>query len=346
MRIIKLPLPFYDAEGGSGGGASGPSSSGSAAPSTPPGASSSTSASPSSGSEGGAPNTPSSAPEPGGGDPSSSPSGDDFSGLGNPTLEDLGDDLLEGVGTPAPAVEPVQQTPQPPPVAPQPQPAPAASTAPVDPNAQPSAQPTGQPTPSSPPLSLDEPGLIAEALMSNQEEIVNNLAAKEFALTDKDLEALEKDAPGHIPHLLARAHLKSQVNLWRQLAQVVPRMVQKQIGVMRKSMEAENAFYSAWPQLDRQKHGPIIQQYATLFRQANPQATRQQMIEALGPIVMHAAKVTPGPMATAPNGQGGAPVLRTPAQPFQPARPGVPAMPQPQEANEWAGLGQQFDEPE
>jgi hypothetical protein len=334
MRIINLPLPCYAPEGDGGGGASGPSSTPSApsgggsspsTPSSPSGAASS----PSSGT-GATPSTPAPGSSADGSSSTTPAEENDFSALG--AAEDFFDE--------PPAPEPTPEPEPPAPAAPAEPTAPAAAPAQGEPGTQPSGQPTGQPAQSSPPFSLDEPGKIAEALAQGEEQLVAHLAANDFKLSEKDLEALAEDAPSHIPTLLGRVYLKSQVNLMRQMENVVPRLIQKQVQVMRRSMEAENAFYSAWPGLDRVKHAPILQKYASLYRQANPQATREQMINDLGPIIAQAAGV-PNPKIAAnaaPGANGVHP--RTPPQPFRPATPGVAAMPQPLEQNEWAGLGQ------
>lgn len=331
MRIINLPLPCYAPEGEGGGGASGPSST----PSSPSGSAGTPSSSPSgaasSPGSGASATTHTPAPDSAAPAASSSPSDaeDEFAGLGSAS-DVFDDDFQPPAEVAPPAVTPPAEA------APAEPLAPAAAATPGEVTPQPASQPTGQPATTSPPFSLDEPGKIAQALAQGEEELVAHLAANEFKLSEKDLEALGEDAPAHIPNLLARVYLKSQVNLMRQMDQVVPRLIQKQVQTMRRSMEAENAFYSAWPQLDRTKHAPLVQQYATLFRQANPQATREQMIQALGPIVMHAAKIDPN--ARPANGAAGAPHLRTPPQPFRPATPGAAAMPQPQEENPFAGM--------
>ena len=80
-----------------------------------------------------------------------------------------------------------------------------------------------------------------------------------------------------------------------------------------------------------------------MYRQANPQATREQMIEELGPMVMIAAKVQPRPPGQQPNGGAGAPMTRQatggrPPSPFKPAMGGPAAPPTPADDNPWQGL--------
>lgn len=174
-------------------------------------------------------------------------------------------------------------------------------------------------------------------MIQAEEALTDHLAAQEFALSPQDLEALEADAPAHIPKLLAKAYFKSQVNLMQQMSRLVPQMVQRQLRVSESNRKNEDRFYSRWPDLDRTKHEPLVKKYATVYRQANPQATLEQMVEDLGPIVMMAGKVTPKAPA-ASNGNGG---VRPPQPtPFVPALGGPAAPPAVAEENPWAGMAQ------
>jgi hypothetical protein len=214
---------------------------------------------------------------------------------------------------------------------------PAAQTPPVaEPAPQPSPEPQG-PQGTSPQSFPTEPAEIAQGLMQAEQAMLDHLSTQEFALSPQDLEALEADAPAHIPKLLARVYFKSQVNLMQQMSRLVPQMIQKQLRVSESNRKNEDRFYSRWPDLDRGKHEPLVKKYATVYRQANPQATLDQMIEELGPIIMMAGKVTP--RAAAPvNGNGAA---RAPQPtPFVPALGGPSAPPVAAEENPWAGMAQ------
>lgn len=329
---------------GSGGGASSSPSSAPSGDSTH-GASAnpvSPSASPTAAS-GAAPTPPSGLPSPTPAAPPSTVGEDffDFSGLGG---SDDTDDDFESTPSPKP---PTQGEPPKPPTQQQTPPQQAQTPAAQEQQPQPTQQqqptPTGQqeaaprtPTPA-------EPQRIAESLLQNSDALIQHLAESEFKLSPEDVEALETDAPKHIPTLLARAFFKTQVNMYQQLSRVIPAMVQQMQTVQQRNGANEGKFYAKWPDLKPELHGPIVRRYATVYRQANPQATLDQMIEDLGPMVMMAAKVQPSQQAQPGNGvqtppPAMRPVSRVPSSPFRPAVGGASA-PQPSaDDNPWAGL--------
>lgn len=336
--LIKFPQITYGPEGsGGGGGDSGTPSPTPSAPASPAaGTPSSAPSGPATSGTEGTPTPPASPPPPP--TPIDNTKGDglfDFGDMGE--VESLDDDN--------PAPQPPPSPPAPAPVEPaKPQEPPAPTGAepaaqPKVPQAEPppAVPPTGQQA-ASPPPTPTEPAEIAQALLApeNQGPLIEHLAANEFQLSKEDLEALEADAPAHIPKLLARTYLKAQANMHAQIARLVPQMIQKQVETMRRNMENENKFYQRWPDLDRTKHGPIASKYAQLYRAANPKATFEDMVEDLGPIVMQAAKITPKPPTTAVNGSGGRPPQPTP---FVPAQGGPAAPPQPIPEDMWAGMG-------
>lgn len=242
-----------------------------------------------------------------------------------------GGDPSEGLGSSPPGTV----TPEPKPAQPaQAEPAKPAVKAPEpakpDPaTATPAPTETTSPTTATQPQpTLDpfDPGALARHLTENEQEVVQHVADTLFKLSDKDVEALESDTVGTIPKLLARAFVASQRNFLMQMQNIVPMMVQRHGEVTKRHSEAEGEFYSRWPDIKKDQHGPLVMQYAAVFRQMHPQATRKEMIEALGPMVMMAAKVVPSvtqPSGTVPkaspmiNGNGRAP---QPA-PFVPAGP-------------------------
>lgn len=339
IRALELALPCYAPDGPSGGsaepsgGASAPSGEGGGASPSPP-SSSPSGATPSDGGQ--SRTSPSS--EPGGGEahqpPPASPSPGvdpfaDFAGMGEPAIDPFDE--------PAPPAEPppAEPKPQEPPAQAAPAtPAPATAAAPAAAEPPAAAPPTGPQEP----LSLAEPERIGQALAANFDTLVQHLAQNQFKLSEQDLQALETDAPAHIPTLLARVYLQTQQNMYQQLGRVIPHMVSKQMQTLKRNMENEGAFYGAWPSLDRTKHGAIVQRAAVMYRQMNPQASREQMIKDLGPIVMQAAGV---PLTAMSNGQQPpqVPQTRVPQPPFRPALPGSVGSPPSVPDSEWAGLG-------
>lgn len=154
------------------------------------------------------------------------------------------------------------------------------------------ASPTTATQPS-PTLDPYDPGTLAAHLAQNEEQVIQQLADSTFKLSDKDVEDLEANTIGTIPRLLSKVAVTMQRNFLMQMANIVPRMVQAHGEVSKRHNEAENAFYSRWPDLKKDQHGETVMKYAAVYRQMHPEASRQDMIEAVGPMVMMAAKVQP-----------------------------------------------------
>lgn len=333
---MKLPgqIEIMNAPDGpaGGGGSEAPSGGGTSgsAPSAPAAPEAASPASPSSPS--GAPSTPEALPD------------DPFSGFG---ADDSGDDPLPeptpAAVAPAPVVDPKA------PPAPGPAPSEAQPQAPQalqQPGPQ-EAQAPQLPTPA-------EPAKMSQHLLANIEAFEKHLATTpEFQLSEADIEAINNDVTTAIPQLLARSYIRAQASALNQMERVVPALIEKFMTVSKARDESQGKFYSRWPQVDRAKHGAIVDRLAKTYRQENPQATLEQMVEALGPYVLMAAGVAPQAGA-APNGNpqahpASSPMAqpgtrKPPASPFVPAVGGPAAPPQAPDNNPWMGFGAQEEE--
>lgn len=164
-----------------------------------------------------------------------------------------------------------------------------------------------------------DPASLATHLAENETAMVDHLATKMFALSKEDMEELETDVSKAVPKLLARTFVQMQKNMLQQMARLTPAMVQKTTEAVKRNAEAREKFFKRWPALTPDKHGDTVDQYARTYRQMNPTASFEQMVEALGPIIMMAANVvpTPGPAA---------PAAPPKPQPFVPASAGATAV--------------------
>lgn len=356
MNIVsKYSIPVYAPEGAGSGASEGAPAASPAAPASP--ATTSPSSSPS-GAASSTPSVPPSSPAPSGSPtpvappeaparagqtvpPGSAPA----PGGVDPSMEELlrglegriSEEEYDQTETPPLATPPVM-----PPVVP-PQEAQALVAPPVAPQQQPELQPPQQlgqqqppsqapgPQDATSPLLPAEPGRLASLMAQSEPQLVNHLAATAFQLSQEDLQALETDAPGHIPKLLAKVYLRSQVNMMQQLERYIPAMLQRYAETAQKVSANEGKFYQRWPDIKQAQHGELVRRYAQVYRASNPQASMEQMIEDLGPMVMMAARIVPQPQ---PNGG-----MRTPPAGFRPAIGGSMAAPPPQtEQNPWEGL--------
>jgi hypothetical protein len=191
-------------------------------------------------------------------------------------------------------------------------------------------------------------------ILSNLEDFANELATKpEFALSPEDIEAFNNDMTTALPKFAARVFLRAQASALNQMERVVPAIIERYMKVSAARENSSGKFYSRWPQIDRTKHGPVVDRMAQTFRQENPSATLDEMVEALGPYVMMAAKIPHQPGA-APNGNpqahpASSPMAKPagnkpPASPFVPAVGGPASPPQASDDSPWMGFGADQDE--
>lgn len=251
------------------------------------------------------------------------------------------------VAAPAPQATPPAQ-PQTPQAQTAPQGQPSAQPAPQAPSAtQPQAQQPGPPQGAAPPADL------MTELARYKNDIIGDLAAKRFALTPEDISALETDAVGTIPKLLARTYYEAATTTLNQINNMVPRLIEHVVNESRATNAAEDSFYREWPSIDRVAHASQVQLAANLYRQANPPprdpsqgaAWQAGAIRAVGSMVSTMLGLPVVQRAPANGGNGGA---RPPsARPFSPASGGgrvasTNVIPNPGDA--FAGMGMNFDE--
>lgn len=214
--------------------------------------------------------------------------------------------------------------------------------APVAPNppAHPQDPTSSSPAPAAPQLSPSDPVGIVTAMEQSRDAVIAHLAESRFALTETDIAELESNAAVAVPKLLARAMYETQTTMYRFLAQAVPGMIERHQTVAKANSSAEEKFFTTHKDLglkmDDPKHREVATRMAKAYKQMNPQVTLDQMISDIGPMVAMALKLSPIPNQPTP------PNPRMPA--FRPAVGGGGASPAPADANEWAGLGQDFDE--
>ena len=214
--------------------------------------------------------------------------------------------------------------------------------------APPAAQPQApqQPTPTEQPgearpLTAADPMGIAAGLEANRDAIITHLAQTKFGLSESDIKDLDTDVTVAVPKLLARVFLESQMSMQKFLAQAVPGMLQKYNKVTSANDSAEKKFFAAHKGLDQNnpQHRDAVVRMATVYRQANPNIPLDQLIQEVGPMVMTVLKIGAAPparsAAAAPRG----------GTPFTPAVNGGGGLsPTSEPVNEWAGLGQTYDE--
>jgi hypothetical protein len=180
-----------------------------------------------------------------------------------------------------------------------------------------------------------DPMSLASALQENEQQAVDYIAEAMFKLTPADIEALETDVVGAVPKLLARTFVRAQQNFLVQMGRIIPQMIQRQSVLVQRNSENEGKFFARWPDLKQAEHTDIVRKYAVTYRRMHPQATMEQMVEDLGPMIMMAARVTPSlhPAAGGAGKGNGARAASPP--PFVPAQGGPAASVKQVESQPW-----------
>lgn len=282
--------------------------------------------------------------------PQSTPAGgglkDAPAGEGDFTIPDLGAEDLDVVVIPAsasaaPAAPSAPATPPVPPAAAAPAAAPA-QEAPKDQQTQQTPDASGQQqTPQAAPTTpaAAAPTDILTQLQQNREALIGELARTHYAISPQEEEALRENAVEAIPKLLAKVHMDAVSAALAHIGNLVPRMIQYQQAVERANNTAREKFFEAWPQL--KAHEAEVTRMAKTYRSLNKEATLEDMIRDVGPIVMQRQ----GIVAT-PKGNGTPPQPK-PAAAFVPpvgsAGGGTTAPPAAVEPNPWEGLGTDFE---
>lgn len=246
---------------------------------------------------------------------------------------------------PAPAAPSTQTSPQEqstvqqtPPANPQ---QPVTPTTPVQPAQQPATpvQPTppqqAQPQAPVPAQAVSDPqdGLraLADAVEQGRSKFVDALATTAYRLSAEDADALVADPAVAVPKMLANAHVNIVQNVLRTIGAQMPHLVGGLLEARQRNAEYENAFFTKWPQLDRQKDEPVVRQLAAAYRMANPAASSDELIQMVGAQAVVAlgriqAQVPVAPAAPSPRQQGFRPaaansppaqVQQTPTNPFE-----------------------------
>jgi hypothetical protein len=156
-----------------------------------------------------------------------------------------------------------------------------------------------------------------------------------FVLTPEDIGNLEADVAGTVPKLLAKVMVRAQQQMFTLMSRFVPPMIQRHSVVMKKQSENVDAFYSAWPNLDKVKHGDLVQSYGAMYRKMHPDKSTADMIQDLGKMVSALVGV-PIAAAATPKPNGAAP----PTPSFVPAQPGSVGDSSPPERGSYDFLGQ------
>lgn len=254
-----------------------------------------------------------------------------FEGLGgfDDDVVEMPDDEALGAASPAPTPQEPPVVAAPPPVTP-PAPTPTEATPPTPQGTAPQA-----PAPSAP----EGPVNLAQQLDAHRNEVIQHLAATEFALSPEEAEQMNAIDPALaklVPGAMARVYHKAIQSSLLHMQQFAPLIAANVVAAMQQSTEAERAFYDKFKYLDKSKHGADVQNFLNVFRQQQPGLKQEELWAkaAAAVSVLH----------------GLSPIASPPQQPqipqapsFIPATPGGGVRVQ-QLPDEWGGMGANFDD--
>src|SRR5678816_1152253 len=148
------------------------------------------------------------------------------------------------------------------------------------------------PAASGPQYDPADPASLARALRENEAAAIEHVAQTMFTLSPEDIGALEADVAGTVPKLLARVMVRAQQQMFTLLSQFVPPMIQRQQEVQKRQAGHEDAFYKAWPNLDRAKHGDLVKSWGASYRKMHPDKPTSEMIQDLGKMAVSYTHLT------------------------------------------------------
>lgn len=156
-------------------------------------------------------------------------------------------------------------------------------------------------------------------IQKSRDVVINALAQHyESTFSDEEIDQFQIEPKKALSKWAARLHVDSLQNTLKVLTANLPTMVNGLMEARTAEQSNSNEFYTAHPDLDRVKQGPLISQIAVTHRAMNPNMPKAQFIATLGAMVRAAAGIqAPTPVAAAPQ----APPVRMPAG-FVPAGTG------------------------
>lgn len=111
--------------------------------------------------------------------------------------------------------------------------------------------------------------------------------AQQYQLSEEQATGLLTDPGKVLPEIAADLHVSVLENTMQALRQILPDMIVQQQRQTVSLEEGQRAFYEAWPELKGKE--AVVMQMGAIWRQANPQATREEFIKQVGPLAWNAA---------------------------------------------------------
>lgn len=211
--------------------------------------------------------------------PASEPANEDVgSDLFSDLADDVGDeDVAAPAQPPAAKAEPVPPAPSTPPA---PEPVVAKPAAETPPKAE---------TPPAAPVRLTQ-----EQVMEKYEKDRAAAIAKlieEYRISEDQAPALMTEPEKVLPQLLANMHARVMDNMAQFLRQNLPAYMHHLTQTATAQRQAVDTFFQAWPELNKPEYHQQVARVLGAYRQANPDASVEDVIQAGGVSAMVALRL-------------------------------------------------------
>lgn len=195
----------------------------------------------------------------------------------DPMWADLADEVDEVAPDVEPAVsEPQQAQPQPQtPQTPQTQQPDALTQQAAEPG-QPPVQPAQAPEAQAPQVDPQ----VAETARKAAETAYMQQLEKMYSFDDDTAVRLQTEPEKVLPTLAARLHMDVMRTVMAQVQGILPQTIAQQTTHAKRVAEAENMFFSKWP--DLKSHADKVLQIGAMYRQVNPKASAEDAIAQIG----------------------------------------------------------------
>jgi len=159
-----------------------------------------------------------------------------------------------------------------------------------------------------------------------------------YALSEEDVQLMTTEPEKVLPKMASRLYMDVFENVTQGIMGAIPGMIQQTILSQEAVRQADNAFYGKWNgKLDagNNDHKAMVDRVGAVYRQVNPNATKDQYIAEVGAQVLMALGIPFQDIVDAPAGDVIPPV--TPATPAAITPPTTP-----RKMNQFESLSEEF----
>ncbi len=131
------------------------------------------------------------------------------------------------------------------------------------------------------------------------QQTIAHLASTEYAMPKEVADKLVSNPEEVYPTLAATMHVRLATQIGQAVSSLLPAIVEKIVGSKIEAHRLENDFFRLYPQLADPRFRPVVAQSISMARQANPQATREQVMNDGASLAALKLRITPQGVAPA-----------------------------------------------